>query len=428
MTHTHDPSSWSLDRRQLLVASGAAAGISWLTPVARLLADEAERLPSGQPAQSIVVLWMAGGPSQLETFDPHPGTAIGGQTKAIRTAAADIQLADGLERTAERMQSLSLVRSLTSKEGDHQRGTYLMKTGYRPDPTVVHPSIGAIVCKELPIGQTDIPRHVAILPGSWYPRGGYLGDQYDAFKAYDPVGPVPDVSERVPDERGRQRRADLAVVERSFARGRERRVAATLHDDTVRRAERMMTSDQLQAFDVSHETAETRGRYGATPFGRGCLAARRLIERGVRCVEVTLDGWDTHANNHELCRKNKAILDPALAALVGDLQERGLWQRTIVLCGGEFGRTPTINPVGGRDHWPHGFSVAIGGGGLRGGAVVGATDPAGGREVHDPRQVGDLHATILAALGIDPAKQIITPIGRPLKLADGKAMRELLKS
>ena len=159
----------SLDRRGFL----KLAGLSWLTPVGRLLADQAER--TRQPAQSIILLWLDGGPSQLETFDPHPDTRIAGGTKAIATAAKGIQLAEGYEHLADQMGSVALIRSMVSKEGDHERGTYLMKTGYRPDPTVEHPSIGAICCHELPVGRTDIPRHISILPEQWPSRGGFLG-------------------------------------------------------------------------------------------------------------------------------------------------------------------------------------------------------------------------------------------------------------
>jgi uncharacterized protein (DUF1501 family) len=166
--------------------------------------------------------------------------------------------------------------------------------------------------------------------------------------------------------------------------------------------------------------------YGDTPFGRGCLAARRLIEVGVRCVEVTLSGWDTHANNHTQHTQQLAILDPAFAALVKDLRERKLLDRTLVIWAGEFGRTPTINPAGGRDHWPMGFSVALAGGGVRGGAVVGATDPTGKADPKDPATVGDLHATALSAVGIDFTKLNQTPIGRTVKLAEGRPIRGVL--
>jgi uncharacterized protein (DUF1501 family) len=188
----------------------------------------------------------------------------------------------------------------------------------------------------------------------------------------------------------------------------------------------MMSSEQLAAFEVSREPLALRRTYGETPFGRACLAARRLIEVGVRCVEVTLTGWDTHANNHALHREQLAILDPAFAALVRDLRERGLLERTVVLCTGEFGRTPTINPAGGRDHWPNGFSLALAGGGIRGGAVVGATDPDGKKDPASPVSVGDLHATVLTAVGIDPRKVNQTPIGRTVRFSDGKPIAGLL--
>jgi hypothetical protein len=418
----------ALHRRAMLRVAGLG-GAGWLASVAGLLARDAraaEKIKVGKPARSLIVLWMAGGPSQLETFDPHPGKRISGETRAIGTAAKGIQLAEGLERVAEIMPSIALVRSLVSKEGDHERGTYLLKTGYRPDPTAVHPSIGAICCHELPDGGAEIPRHVSILPNQWPGRGGFLGDAYDAFRAGDPAQKIADVAARVSLPRYRQRLADLDVLEDSFARGRRRAVENTLHRDTVREARRMMTSEQLRAFEVAEEPAELLAAYGDSPFGRGCLAARRLVAVGVRCVEVTLAGWDSHANNHEVHTRNKEILDPAFAALVSDLQSHGLWDRTIVVCGGEFGRTPSINRLGGRDHWTQGFSMALGGGAIRGGQAVGATDPQGSRNVHQPKQVGDLHATLLAALGLDPARELITPAGRPLKLAEGEPIGQLL--
>ena len=187
----------------------------------------------------------------------------------------------------------------------------------------------------------------------------------------------------------------------------------------------MMTREHLAGFDVSREQAELQTAYGDSPFGRGCLAARRLVEVGVPCVEVTLGGWDSHANNHDIHMRQKAILDPALATLLGELKSRGLWDRTLVLCAGEFGRTPNINRLGGRDHWPHGFSIALAGGRIRGGQALGATDPEGSRQVEAPRQIGDIHATLLTALGIDPTKELISPVGRPLKLAEGTPIGEL---
>jgi len=403
------------------------AGATWLTPVGTLLARAAEA--PGKPrdhAQSIILLWLQGGPSQLETFGPPPDTRIAAGTTAVDSAVKGVQLATGLERTAEEMGSISLIRSMVSKEGDHERGTYAMKTGFRPDPTVIHPSIGAICCHELPLAGADIPRHISILPSQWPARGGYLGDQYNAFRTDDPASPVPDTSSLLPARREEERLQHLDVVENAFAAGRHKRVEATMHRDSVAGALKMMSSEQLKAFDVLKEPLALRRAYGETPFGRGCLAARRLIEVGVRCVEVTLSGWDTHANNHATVHNLLTTLDPAFSALIRDLRERGLLERTVVLCGGEFGRTPTVNPVGGRDHWPTGFSMALAGGGIRGGKVIGETDPDGKPEPANPVTVPDLHATILTAVGIDPAQLNQTPIGRTVKFSEGTPVADLL--
>ncbi len=415
------PGGMMFDRRGFL----KLAGLSWLTPVGELLADQAET--TRKPAQSIILLWLGGGPSQLETFDPHAGTRIAAGTKSIATAVKGIELAQGFDQLAEQMGSISLIRSMVSKEGDHERGTYMMKRGYRPDPTVEHPAIGAVCCHELPVGKTEIPRHISILTGQWPSRGGFLGAEYDAFQAGDPKGGLPDVTSGVPGARDAARIRDLEVLERSFARGRRGRAQATLHRETLARARVMMSSEQLKAFDVLQEPASLRTEYGDTAFGRGCLAARRLIEVGVRCVEVNLDGWDSHVSNHQLQGAKVKELDPAFAALVRDLSNRKLLDRTVVLCCGEFGRTPKMNLTAGRDHWPTGFSLALAGGGIRGGLAIGQTDPEGVKDPVRPTSVEDVHATIFKALGLDPAKENIAPAtGRPLKLSPGRPIRELL--
>jgi uncharacterized protein (DUF1501 family) len=411
-----------LHRRHVL--AGGAASLAWLTPLGVVLARAAER--EKRPAKSVIVLWMGGGPSQLETFDPKPGTDIAAGTKAINTAAKGVQLAAGFDQLADQMTHVSLVRSLWSKEGDHERGTYTLKTGFRPDPTITHPSLGAIVCHDLPDTSVEIPRHVSILPNEWPARGGVLGAEYDAFKVFDPADKVPDTTPHVSKERFEQRLEDLKVVEDAFAQGRGKRADATKHRDTMERARRMMSSEQLKAFDVSSEPASVRKEYGNTPFGRGCLAARRLLEVGVRCVEVTLSGWDSHANNHEICTRLKGTLDPAFAALLRDLHKRDALKDTVVLCVGEFGRTPVVNALGGRDHWPHNFTAAVAGGGIRGGVVIGESDPSGGKEPKDKQPVANLHATVLKALGIDHEKTLRGPLGRTVPRSEGKPIEALV--
>ncbi len=412
-----------IGRRAFLKVAGAS-GLGWLTTAGELLARRADQ--DREPAHSIILIWLAGGPSQLETFDPHPGSRIAAGSRAIETAVRGVPLGEGFQALAEEMPSVALIRSVVGQEGDHERGTTLMKTGYRPDPTAEMPSIGAICCHELEVGSTEIPRHVSILPNLWPSRGGFLGSEYDAFKLQDPKDPLPDIVSSIDELRQTRRVRDLDVVERAFARGRRERLSASLHRETIARARVMMSSDQLKAFDVMDEPRERRLAYGDTPFGRACLAARRLTEVGVRCVEVTLDGWDTHVNNHEVHKERIGILDPALAALIHDLKERGALDRTVVLCAGEFGRTPTLNIFDGRDHWPRGFSVALAGGGIRGGTVVGATDPDGLAPPTDPVSVADIHATILRAVGLDPARENISPIGRPIKLSEGTPIPAIL--
>ena len=425
-----NPGCGSMDhisRRTLLRAAGLA-GLTWLTPLGQLLALEAEKSKDAR-ARSVIILWLQGGPSQLETFDPHPGSSISYGTRAIKTSLKEAQLAAGFERTAEILNQMSLVRSVVSKEGDHERATYNMKTGYRPNPTILHPSVGAIIAHEMPEQKIEIPTHISILPGQWPARGGYFGAAYDAFKADDPAKPIADLTTNVDAKRQEQRMRGMAVVENAFLRGRQPDLdtGKTLHQATIQKALNMMTSEQVKAFDVSKVPLSERMAYGDTAFGRGCLAAVRLVEAGVRCIEVTLNGWDTHTKNHESQGALVKVLDPALSALITDLKKRDLLDRTVVLCGGEFGRTPKLNPFEGRDHWPHGFSVAMAGGGIKAGRVIGSTDPKGEKkEPENPVLVEDLHATILHALGLKPSKEIITPIGRPIALSEGTVIKELL--
>jgi hypothetical protein len=416
---------WS---RRAFLKSAGLAGITWLTPLSQLLAVEAERNKGRRP-RSLIVLWMAGAPSQLETFDPHPNSPIAYGTKAINTSLKGVQIAAGLEQTAGILSDVSLIRSMVSKEGDHERAAYNMKTGYRPNPTVVHPAIGAIITHELPSPAVEIPTHISILPDQWPARGGYFGASFDAFQVGDPAQKIADVTAQVPQPRQDQRLKNLSVVEGTFAKGRPRNLDTdkTLHQFTTQKALQMMTSSQVKAFDVSQTPESERKAYGDTAFGRGCLAAVRLVEAGVRCVEVTLSGWDTHTNNHEGQAKQVQILDAALAATIGDLKKRDLLDDTIVICGGEFGRTPKLNPLDGRDHWPKGFSMLVTGGNIRRGQVIGETDPKGEKEEPvRPVRVEDLHTTILTALGINAEKEITTPIGRPIALSEGRVVKELL--
>ncbi|MBA61354.1 MAG: hypothetical protein CMJ76_03220 [Planctomycetaceae bacterium] len=414
------------------------AGVSWLTSLATGLtcAQESSR-DQRRPPKNVIVLWMQGGPSQRDTFDPAASAQedFSGGVKAIKTSAPEIEIASSLPLVAEQMQHLSVIRSVISKEGDHARGVYNIKTGFRPDPTLVHPSIGAVVCHQLP-GKSDIPRHVSILSTNRPGRGGYLGDVFDAFQIGDPLLPIPDVRARVSQERLENRNSDLLeVVESEFSRGRLSNLDAskTLHQLSIRRALKMMTSEQLKAFSVKDTPQSVLTRYGDNSFGRGCFVATRLVKAGVRCVEVTLGGWDTHINNTAAQQNRIRILDPAMAAMVADLKADGLLDDTVIIWAGEFGRTPKLNAVGGRDHWPHGFSVVVGGGGIRGGQVIGQTNPTPDisisyktTDVVHPVSIADLHATVLKALSIDYSQELQTPIGRPMAISEGTPIEQLI--
>lgn len=410
-------------RRDFLQLAGAL-GLSFALPGLDVRAAN-ER---GQDRRkSLILVWLHGGPSQLETWDPHPGTKIGGPTTAIDTKVPGLQIAGHFPKVAEEIQHLSVIRSLVSKEGDHERGTYLLKTGFRPDPTLRHPSLGAILAHELADSKIEIPQHVSLCGSEWPGRGGYLGDEFDAFKIFDPGRNLHNMKARVGNDRQKRRLANLEVVGGAFRQGRGLQTDRTLHQHTVEHALKMMTSEQLKAFDIELEPAAVRAAYGDSPFGRGCLVARRLVEQGVRAVEVNLRGFDTHADNFEGNKSNAATLDPAFAALLHDLVERDLLQSTVVLCIGEFGRTPNINPLDGRDHWPTGFSCLVGGGGMAAGKVIGSTDPTGEKKMPaDPVQVADLYATLLSVFAVDYERDNPTPIGRPMKFSDGKPLGQLL--
>ena len=421
----------TMNRRRWLGMSTVAASATWLTLAAERLAL-GQTNPEAQ-AKSMIILWLQGGPSQLETFDPHAGILIGGDTTAIDTNVPKLQFASSLPRLAEKADRFTLIRSMVSKEGDHERATYHVKTGWRPDPTLIHPSVGAVLCHQLQ-DEVEIPRHVSILAGQWGARGGYLGSRYDAFQTGDPKFPLPNLEKKSADPKLDAKLADLQFLERNFARGRQVRLQSSLtsHQSATDSAVRMMSSEQIRAFDVLEESETVRNGFGDTAFGRGCLAAVRLVQQGVRCIEVELSGWDTHANNHQLQYSQAAILDQAFSALITQLEERGLWDQTVVVCAGEFGRTPQINPLGGRDHWPHGFSVVVGGGPFRRGYVHGAT--AAKAEFDEANKTGhvekavdvpELHASLLHALGVDGGLELQTPIGRPLTLSSGKPVPEL---
>jgi len=408
-----EPLSLKLSRRSLLSAAAAAA----LLPRGVLGAAVGAAAP-----KSLLVIWLEGGPSQLETWDPHPGTRIGGQVGSVKTRVPGLEIAGLYPRVAEQVHHLSVIRSLVSKEGDHERGTYAVKTGHRPEGATVHPSLGAIACHEAPMVERGLPAHVSLGKGQWPARGGFLGPSLDAFRIAAP-GTLENLAPpaAVPSQRQARRLEALHAVEEGF------RPAPARHREVVDGALAMMGSSKTRAFVLDDEPRSVRAAYGDHPFGRGCLVARRLLEAGARAVGVTLGGFDSHAANHEAHREAAQVLDPALSTLLSELAARDLLRSTVVLVTGEFGRTPVINVAGGRDHWPTGFSCLLGGGGISGGRVIGQTDPSGAKG--DPASavpVEDVAATVLAALGVNLRLELDTPEGRPIPVTKGTPIRRLL--
>jgi hypothetical protein len=439
----------------------AAAGVSfasvsdWFGSLAAATQKHPER------KRSCILLWMPGGPSQLDTWDPKPGHANGGPFKAIQTSAPGVLISEHLPRLAQQMNHAAVIRSMSTKEGDHNRATSLMQTGYLPQGPIRYPCFGSLFSKELVDPHAEMPAFVSIAPATFFRTGpGFLGPQYaPMIVGGGPVAPAkpekPDADapqETAPDDFGpplkvanlgrpagvtsRQAEARLDILkqlDQQFTSGRPAPPIAS-HLSAYERALQLMKAKGSEAFDLDEEPQSLRVKYGRNQFGQGCLLARRLVERGVPFVEVSLSnganalGWDTHVENFKAVQSLSETLDAGFATLIADLADRGLLSSTLVVWMGEFGRTPKINANNGRDHFPLAWSTVLMGGGVRGGQAIGKTDPDGMRVAARPVAVGDFLATICAGLGIDPTKQNVSNVGRPIRIIDPKAspIREAL--
>ena len=403
----------------LSAAAVAGGSLGWTDLLSTRAADLRRQ------GMACILLWMPGGPSQFETLDPKPGHDNGGETKAIDTAVSGIRIADNLPKLATMMKQVALLRSLSTKEGNHQRASYLMHTSNVPLASLHHPTIGSVVTKQVRQSDCELPAFVRI--GNAFANtsnGGFLGTEYDAFAVVDPSRPPENVAIGTSPERFERRLAMVAKLEQAAGKVSDRERD---HDKLYANAARMIRSPQMKAYDLAQESDQMRSRYGKTAFGNACLLARRLVEAGVTFVEAALPNWDTHQDNFDRHRSLCGQLDQPYAALLGDLYERGMLERTLVVWMGEFGRTPRINPRGGRDHYPKAFSAALAGAGIRGGQVVGATDASGEAIKDRPYTEKDLFQTIYKCLKVDATREYISPIGRPIKVVDGgQAIQPLL--
>lgn len=425
LMHIQTNSNGVLSRRTFLrsVAVGAAGAslLGWKDAVA-LHADELRK-----KGMACILLFMRGGPSQLETFDPKPGTEHGGPTKSISTAVSGMHIAEGWTKLAEVMQDITIIRSVTNREGEHARATYQLHTGYVPSGTVKYPSIGSIVASEIGPSEFDLPHFVSIGNRLATIGSGFLGMSVAPFVVGNPeqMPTHVELPKGVSNQRFGRRLDLLKNLEQDFAdSGGKPRVEE--HQGLYGSASQMVLSPRLKTFDIGQEKADVRDRYGRTPFGQGCLLARRLVESGVTFVEVELNGWDTHQDNFERVKKLSESADPAFTSLVADLKVRGMLDKTLVIWMGEFGRTPKINPKTGRDHFPQAFNVALAGGGMKGGKVIGATSPDAMSVKERPISVPDLFCSFYQALKINPRKENMSTLGRPIKIIDsGKPVQEL---
>jgi uncharacterized protein (DUF1501 family) len=400
--------------RRVALGSAGLGLLGWKDAVTLHAEDLRKR------GMACILLFMRGGPSQLETFDPKPGNGNGGPTKASATAVAGIQIAESWTNVGKAMNDIALIRSLTNREGEHQRATYQLHTGYIPAGGVKHPSFGSLVASEIAPDEFDLPHFVSVGNRATTIGSGFLGMSFAPFVVPNPSQMPSNVElpQGVTSGRLSRRLELLKELEQDFAEaGGGPRVDG--HTSLYGSAAQMVLSPRLKAFDVSQEKDAVRRHYGQTPFGQGCLLARRLVEQGVTFVEVESNGWDTHQDNFKRVEALSETVDPAFAALVGELKERGRLDKTLVIWMGEFGRTPRINPNTGRDHFPRAFSVALGGGGIQGGRVIGATSADGTTVTDRPVAVADLFCTFCQALGINPRKENRTPQGRPIKIVDG---------
>jgi hypothetical protein len=399
-------------RKMLKMFSASMLGM----PISRLMA---QAVPGKGHAEHVILFWNSGGMSHLDTWDPKPGRAVQGEFNPLKTTVPGIEISEIFPQVAKQMHNAALIRSIAGTNGDHGRAQYELQTGFPQSPNILHPGMGSMVVHERePLG--DLPAFVSI---SGQPaRAGYMGQRCEAYFVGLPGEKDPYLAfpEGISHERGMRR---LQVLERMNAElsGNVGATELKASEQALKDAVALMESPALKAFEIDEEKPDTIERYGNTEFGRGALLARRLVEKGVRFVQVNRGGFDNHGNIFPAMRAHAAAMDSGIASLISDLKANGLLEKTLVIVLSEFGRTPRINDGAGRDHWARCFSCLVAGGGTKGGTLIGASDEDGMEPAERPVKVHDLHATLCHALGIDLNKEIITPQGRPMRLVQKEA-------
>lgn len=379
--------------------------------------------------RSVIYLYMRGGISHIDTFDPKPGRAEMAGVKAIETSAPGVLVSEWFPQFARQMHHVSLVRSMTSTQGVHDRGNYLAHTSYYFTPTIAHPALGTWALKQLGSANPLLPGNILINGSPQHPGSGYMESHLAPLPIVDPAAGLQNsaLSRKVATA-DFTRRTQLAETLGSDFLKRTPYRSAAAYDKIHAKAVELMKSKDLKAFDVTQESVKTQEAYGSHTFGQGCLLARRLVEHGVRFIEVEDDqNWDTHNDQLVSMERMTPSADQTFATLLSDLHQRGLLDTTLVVMATEFGRTPQISEVtAGRGHHPAAFTWWVAGGGMKGGYVYGKSDAAGERVAEKPVNMPDFNATIAQAMGIDVQKIDHSPSGRPFTVADkGRVIDDL---
>ena len=437
VTWYDDPSHFRKTSRREFLFAGLVGGLGLtLGDYFKLRAEEAALTDALVPqAESLIHIFLPGGAAHQEMWDPKPFAPIEyrGPLTTVDTKIPGVKFSQYMQNTAKIADKITVVRSMTHGEAAHERGTHNMFTGYRPSPALAFPSMGSVVSHELG-SRNNLPPYVCIpnVPNE-FAGTGYLSTSFGPFSlGGDPAQrgfKVRDLNmhDGITQERFDQRRSILSTVDEHF-RTLEKSDALTAMDSFYQSAYSLVSSASArEAFNLAAEPEKIRNEYGMHDAGQRMLMARRLVEAGTRFVSLTFGGWDMHQNIAKNMERQLPNFDQAYAALIADLDRRGMLDKTLVMVSSEFGRTPKINKDAGRDHWPRVFSVAFAGGGFKRGYIHGASDPTGAEPDSDPLTVENMAATVFTQLGIKPDKKLMSPGGRPQAIVrDGVVVPELL--
>lgn len=441
--HTNEPPprvacTGPLDRRTFLkvgAISGLGLTLGDYFTIQQAMAEEAGGVPSIQPkAESVIFIFMAGGMSHLDTFDPKPYAPIEYRGDlGVQNTNTGEQIGGMLPQMAKIASDYAIIRSVTHGEAAHERGTHNMLTGYRPSAAIAYPSLGSVISHEYGPRQ-DLPPYISIPNANMPELGtGYLSSAYGAFS----VGGEPandgfqvrdlNLPGHVAPERMEKRKSLLNTVDGHFSALESTDVLDAM-DSYYQRAYSLISSQHArEAFNLAAESEEMKNQYGKHAFGQRLLLARRLVEAGARFVSVIDGGWDNHEKITDSFRSRMPAVDQGLSTLLTDLKQRGLLEKTLVVLSTEFGRTVKLNADGGRDHWPKAFSVMLAGGGIKGGMIHGKTDPRGAEPADSPVSPEDLAFTIYTQLGIDTNKKLMSAGNRPVQLVrDGSPVYNII--